>query len=102
MTAVYDSICCSYAESRRADPRIVSEILTPLNFPRSVCLADIGAGTGNYSRALADPAEVKDGLSRLQLDLDTGAWDEQHGHLRQQETFDAGHLFVSCRCPRKP
>ena len=264
MTAVSNSIGCSYAESRRADPRIVSEILTLLNFPRGARLADIGAGTGNYSRALADagfcvqaiepsavmrsqaakhpgfdwlegtaealsllgdsvdgivstlashhftslpdaaremhricpngliviftidlrecdrpwfydyfpafhqqdldaflpvdqlagvfaankawetavtpfplphdlidqfmiagwnrpeiyfdeifranisafaladPAEVKDGLSRLQLDLETGAWDEQHGHLRQQETFDAGYLFVSCRSPRKP
>ena len=52
----------------------------------------------NISRfALAQPTVVKGGLERLRKDLETGAWDERHGHLRQQDAYDAGYLFVSCR-----
>ncbi len=45
----------------------------------------------------AKPAEVSEGLARLRRDLDSGAWDEKHGHLRQQDTIDAGYRFIACR-----
>jgi ubiquinone/menaquinone biosynthesis C-methylase UbiE len=47
--------------------------------------------------ALADPAVVAEGIARLQNDLESGAWDEKHGHLRRQDAFDAGFRFIACR-----
>ena len=54
MVSVYDSIGRTYSKSRRADPRIVAQISALLDLPHGAQLADIGAGTGNYSNALAD------------------------------------------------
>ena len=51
---VYDSIGKKYNANRQADPRIVKKIVEFLNLPEGSCIADIGAGTGNYSNALAD------------------------------------------------
>jgi ubiquinone/menaquinone biosynthesis C-methylase UbiE len=51
---LFDSIGVSYAKTRSADLRIVkrlSDLLGPANHGT---LADIGAGTGNYSLALAE------------------------------------------------
>lgn len=53
MVAVYDTIGQTYSKSRRADPRILAQILALLRLPQGARLADIGAGTGNYSNALA-------------------------------------------------
>jgi SAM-dependent methyltransferase len=50
----YNIIGQTYARSRRADPRIVDELLRLLDLPRGSIVADIGAGTGNYTRALAE------------------------------------------------
>jgi len=43
---VYDQIGRTYAETRRADPRIAAQILAALGDARSVL--NVGAGTGNY------------------------------------------------------
>jgi len=51
---IYDKIGHSYASCRQADPRIVDRIVDLLDLPSGSIIADIGAGTGNYSRALAD------------------------------------------------
>ncbi len=53
MEAVYDSIGRTYSKSRRADPRIVGQVANLLRLPPGARLADVGAGTGNYSNALA-------------------------------------------------
>ncbi len=53
------------------------------------------ANTSGFARAR--PEEVADGLERLARDLENGAWDRQHGHLRAQPAFDAGFLFLTCR-----
>ncbi|MBU0515046.1 MAG: class I SAM-dependent methyltransferase [Proteobacteria bacterium] len=44
--------------------------------------------------ALADPEEVRDGLSRLKRDLESKEWDRRYGYLRQKESFDLGFRFL--------
>jgi SAM-dependent methyltransferase len=51
---IYDRIGVGYARHRRADPRLVDAIQAQLNLPDGSTIADIGAGSGNYSRALAE------------------------------------------------
>lgn len=50
----YDTIGKSYTQTRRADPRIANSIVRLLGLPPASVIADIGAGTGNYTNALAD------------------------------------------------
>ncbi len=50
----YDTIGRLYSRTRRPDPRIVGGISVLLKLPPGACLADIGAGTGNYTNALAE------------------------------------------------
>jgi len=52
--SVYDSIGQSYSKSRLPDPRIVDSLLNLLKVKKGSVIADIGAGTGSYSRALAE------------------------------------------------
>ena len=42
-----------YTRHRQADPRIVDAIVELLDVPSGSAIADVGAGTGNYSCALA-------------------------------------------------
>jgi len=51
--SIFDMIGITYDNTRRADKRIVDHIRMLLNLPPGVHIADIGAGTGNYSTALA-------------------------------------------------
>jgi ubiquinone/menaquinone biosynthesis C-methylase UbiE len=51
---LYDSIGRNYNNHRKADVRIISAIKDLLNLPTGSTVADIGAGTGNYSNALAN------------------------------------------------
>ncbi len=54
MPARYDKIGKTYSSTRAADPRIVSRLSDLLDLPQGAALIDIGAGTGNYSHALAE------------------------------------------------
>ena len=54
MKAIYDNIGVGYTKHRRADRRIVDTLISLLALSPPATLADIGAGTGNYSRAVAD------------------------------------------------
>src|SRR5260370_41755021 len=49
----YDQIGHGYARTRRADARIVEQIPSLLSLPPGGRVVDVGAGTGNYSNALA-------------------------------------------------
>jgi SAM-dependent methyltransferase len=40
------------------------------------------------------PEEVEQGLASLRADLDSGRWDERHGHLREQQELDVGLRLV--------
>jgi ubiquinone/menaquinone biosynthesis C-methylase UbiE len=53
-TSLYDTIGRAYARGRRADPRIVSGLVRALDLAPGGVVADVGAGTGNYSIALAE------------------------------------------------
>ena len=50
----YDRIGVGYSKHRAADPRFVDAIVELLNLTPGSTLAEIGAGSGNYSRALAE------------------------------------------------
>lgn len=53
MSVLYDRIGVTYSRSRAADPRITAKLVELLGLPAGSRLIDIGAGTGNYSHALA-------------------------------------------------
>jgi len=49
----YDRIGVDYNRHRAAEPSVVRELIRLLDLPAGSVIADIGAGTGNYSNALA-------------------------------------------------
>ena len=51
---LYNSIGKNYNATRQSDPRIVARLIDLLDLPLGSRIADVGAGTGNYSRAIAD------------------------------------------------
>ena len=52
--SVYEQIGGGYNANRRADPRVVQRLVDLLDLPSGSLIADVGAGTGNYSRALVE------------------------------------------------
>ena len=50
---LYNFIGQNYNRTRQADSRIVDRLIGLLNLPKGSTIADIGAGTGNYSNAIA-------------------------------------------------
>ena len=51
---LYNSIGKGYNYTRQPDPEIVKCLISLLNLPQGSTIADVGAGTGNYSNAVAD------------------------------------------------
>lgn len=47
--------------------------------------------------ALASPSVVQKGINMLENDLKSGGWDRLNGHLRRQQSFDAGFRFLVFR-----
>ncbi|MEQ8954056.1 MAG: class I SAM-dependent methyltransferase, partial [Gammaproteobacteria bacterium] len=54
MSAIYDRIGKTYTATRKADPRIARHLKELLQLPPGSRLIDVGAGSGNYSFALAE------------------------------------------------
>ncbi|QMS86429.1 class I SAM-dependent methyltransferase (plasmid) [Nostoc edaphicum CCNP1411] len=52
--SIYNSIGQQYSKTRIPDIRIVNQLIDLLNLPKGSIIADIGAGTGGYSLALAN------------------------------------------------
>jgi len=50
----YDTIGRQYSQVREADPRVTEMLLRELALQPGKCIADVGAGTGNYAFALAE------------------------------------------------
>jgi SAM-dependent methyltransferase len=44
--------------------------------------------------ALAAEDDLAEGLSRLEADLESGAWDRRYGHLRSLRELDLGHRLL--------
>ena len=51
---LYNSIGQGYNYTRKSDRRIVETLINLLDIPPGKTIADVGAGTGNYSNAIAD------------------------------------------------
>ena len=51
---LYNSIGRGYNTTRQPDKRIVDKLIELLDLPLGSTIADVGAGTGNYSRAIAE------------------------------------------------
>jgi len=51
---LFDSIGRTYDNTRQADERIVAQLIRLLDLEHGSTIADVGAGTGNYSVALAE------------------------------------------------
>lgn len=51
---VYEDIGKDYNANRRADSRVVERLIGLLNLPQGSRIADVAAGTGNYTNAVAD------------------------------------------------
>ncbi len=97
MTTLYDSIGKTYSKTRAADPRITKRLVDLLQLPSGSCLLDIGAGTGNYSLALAEHGYHVTALEPSRIMRDQG---KQHSRLTwieglaedlpfESESFDA-------------
>jgi SAM-dependent methyltransferase len=43
------------------------------------------------------PEEIERGLAQLAADLESGRWDERHGHLREEAELDAGLRLITGR-----
>ena len=52
----------------------------------------IRAGMSAFSLLTAD--ETEPGLRRLAADIESGAWDARHGHLRGRTELDCGHRLI--------
>jgi SAM-dependent methyltransferase len=55
---------------------------------------DPAVQAGTSWTALLAPTVLERGTARLRRDLESGAWDARHGHLRSMETYDAGYRLV--------
>ena len=71
---LYNSIGQNYNRTRKADSRIVDRLISLLDLPKGSTIADVGAGTGNYSNAIAqsgyrvvaiEPSEVMQSQKRV-------------------------------------
>ncbi len=51
---LYNSIGKDYNQTRQPDYRIIRQLISLLDLPQRSTIADVGAGTGNYSNAIAD------------------------------------------------
>jgi SAM-dependent methyltransferase len=54
--------------------------------------AEVRNNMSNF--ALASNDVVEEGLARLRADLESGAWDRKHGHLRSLAELDLGHRLL--------
>jgi SAM-dependent methyltransferase len=55
---------------------------------------DPAVQAGSSSFAQLDPAVLAAGIERLRRDLESGAWDARHGHLRTLPAIDIGYRLL--------
>lgn len=103
MTTEYDKIGKAYSTTRAADPRITQQLIDLLALPPKSRIVDIGAGSGNYSIALAnhgfhvtavEPSEIMRSQARPHSNL---SWKTATAELLpfQDSQFD-GAVMTLC------
>ncbi|ADG73254.1 Methyltransferase type 11 [Cellulomonas flavigena DSM 20109] len=60
--------------------------------PEAYLRAEVRGATSGF--VLADQAAVQRGVERLAADLESGAWDRAHGHLREQDEYAGAMRLV--------
>ncbi|HEV3226903.1 MAG TPA: class I SAM-dependent methyltransferase [Acidimicrobiales bacterium] len=55
---------------------------------------DPGARASISGLALLSPHEIEPGMTRLEADLESGAWRERYGHLLELDELDCGYRIV--------
>ena len=84
MPELYDSIGTTYTATRTAEPRIAQRLVELLKVPIGASILDVGAGTGNYSAALAEVGYNVTALEPSKVMRDQRA---DHPRLRWCEGF---------------
>jgi hypothetical protein len=49
--------------------------------------------------AQLDPEILANGMEKLERDLESGAWDARHGHLRTEPSHDLGYRILAAGLP---
>lgn len=65
--------------------------------PEAYLEPDVQAGMSWL--AMLPEEERREGTERLRADLASGEWDRKHGHLREQDVFDAGYRVAIAQAP---
>ena len=86
---VYNEIGKGYSIHRKADPRIVESVYRLLDLPGKSLVIDVGAGTGNYSNALADKGLVVYAI-------------EPSKEMRSQATYNPGVSWLQGTAENMP
>ncbi|MFC1975814.1 class I SAM-dependent methyltransferase [Chloroflexota bacterium] len=71
--ATYDSIGSGYNSRRSADSRILARLESLIGQPDSARILDVGAGTGNYTKALAERGYQLWAIEPSKLMIDSAA-----------------------------
>jgi ubiquinone/menaquinone biosynthesis C-methylase UbiE len=75
-------------------PHDLSDSFAAVGWARPELYLDSNIRNGISSFAKIDSSELNCGLSRLQEDLKTGAWDREYEYLRYQNQHDVGYCFI--------
>jgi SAM-dependent methyltransferase len=67
--------------------------------PELVLADEIRASTSGFARM--DGAQERTAIAKLRDDLESGAWDERHGHLREADQLDVGLRLVVCELDQR-
>jgi hypothetical protein len=67
--------------------------------PEFVLADEIRASTSGFARM--DAAQGRLAVARLRTDLESGVWDERHGHLRETDELDVGLRLIVCEFDRR-
>jgi SAM-dependent methyltransferase len=62
------------------------------NRPEAYLDPEVQAGSSSFAQLA--PETLRAGIERLRRDLESGAWDERHGHLRAMTEIDIGYRLL--------
>lgn len=78
-------------------PRDCTDGFGEASWARPHAYTDPAVQSGMSWLAMLPPDLIRQGTARLQQDLATGRWDEEHGWLRHEPSYDGGHRLVIAR-----